>query len=69
VIKPRQLYQKWKEIRIEPNRTSFSLQQPLNFLTEAQKEQGLDYALTTYQADNLVQGFLFPPSTDFLHLS
>ena len=32
---------------------------------ELLEETDLDYALTTYQAETLVQGFLFPSTTDF----
>lgn len=61
VLDPRALYEEWEDIRITPNQAAVSLQQPMGIL----EETDLDYALTTYQAENLVQGFLFPSRTDF----
>lgn len=55
------LYQVWLEQRIEPNQVEISLQQPMDLLADTD----LEYALTTYQAENLHQGFLFASSTDF----
>lgn len=61
VIDPKALYEEWLATRVSPNQLSVSLQQPMEML----EETDLDYALTTYQAENLVQGFLFPSTTDF----
>jgi hypothetical protein len=61
VVAVRDLYQQWLEIRIEPNQLEVSLQQPMEML----EETDLRYALTTYQAENLQQGFLFASTTDF----
>jgi DNA-binding Lrp family transcriptional regulator len=61
VLKPRKLYEEWQDVRVAPNQLSVSLQQPMDLL----QETNLDYALTTYQAENLVQEFLFPSTTDF----
>lgn len=61
VLEPRQLYEEWQDVRISPNQLSVSLQQPMDLL----QNTDLDYALTTYQAENLIQGFLFPSTTDF----
>jgi DNA-binding Lrp family transcriptional regulator len=61
VLEPRKLHEEWQEIRVQPNQVSVSLQQPMDLL----QDTDLDYALTTYQAENLVQGFLFPSTTDF----
>jgi DNA-binding Lrp family transcriptional regulator len=55
------LYRVWLEQRIEPNQLEISLQQPMNLLAETD----LEYALTTYQAENRHQEFLFASSTDF----
>lgn len=55
------LYRVWLEQRIDPNQLEISLQQPMDLLAETD----LEYALTTYQAENLHQGFLFASSTDF----
>lgn len=55
------LYDEWRKTRIEPKQYSISLQKPIQIL----EETNLDYALTTYQAENLHQSFLFPSTTDF----
>lgn len=55
------LYQEWLEQRINPNQLEVSLQQPMDLLADTD----LKYALTTYQAENLNQGFLFTSNTDF----
>lgn len=61
VVAPVELYQTWLDHRIEPNQVEVSLQQPMHLIAEAD----LQYALTTYQAENLHQGFLFTSTTDF----
>lgn len=61
VVDPEGLYEKWQSIRPPRNHTTISLQQPDGLL----RETDLDYALTTYKAENLHQGFLFPSRTDF----
>lgn len=58
---PRALYEEWGATRIEPNQLSVSLQQPMGLL----ENEPLEYALTTYQAENLIQGFLFASTTEF----
>jgi len=60
VIDPDGLYHHWLETRIEPNAVRVSFQQPLTQIREA----GLEYALTTYEAEQIHQGFLFSSSTD-----
>lgn len=60
VVDARGLYEEWQRIRIAPNQLTVSLQQPLEVLAETE----MQYALTTYQAENLHQGFLFPSTTD-----
>lgn len=59
VVDPRALYERWQETRIQPNTVQVALQQPLDRI----KESGLDYALTTDEAEQLHQGFLFASST------
>jgi DNA-binding Lrp family transcriptional regulator len=61
VVVAADLYRVWLEQRIEPNQLEISLQQSMDLLAETD----LEYALTTYQAENLHQGFLFASSTDF----
>jgi hypothetical protein len=64
VLKVDKLYQKWQQIKITPNQLNISLQQPMQLLENTE----LKYALTTYQAENLHQGFLFPSTTDlYIH--
>lgn len=59
---PRALYEEWLNSRVEPNSLTVSFQQPMQLLESITR---LDHALTTYQAENLVQGFLFASTTDF----
>jgi len=59
VVDPRALYERWQETRIQPNTVQVALQQPLDRI----QESGLDYALTTDEAEQLHQGFLFASST------
>lgn len=61
VLEPRALYEEWRDVRVAPNQLTVSLQQPMELLAETE----LDYVLTTYRAENLVQGLLFPSTTDF----
>ena len=61
VIAAADLYRVWLDQRIEPNQVEVSIQQPMNLVAETD----LQYALTTYQAENLHQGFLFAATTDF----
>lgn len=53
------LYERWLETRIEPNAVRVSLQQPLQTI----RESGLEYALTTAEAEQVHQSFLFPSTT------
>lgn len=59
VVDPQALYERWQETRIQPNTVQVALQQPLDRI----KKSGLDYALTTDEAEQLHQGFLFASST------
>lgn len=61
VVEVEELYREWQQDQIEPNQIEVSLQQPMKLL----EDTDLKYALTTYQAENLLQGFLFASSTDF----
>jgi predicted transcriptional regulator len=51
----------WPTVRISPTRLQVSFQHPLQVLERA----GLQYALTTYQAEQRVGGQLFTKTTDF----
>ena len=61
IVDARGLYREWQKERIEPNQLTVSFQNPMDLLEATE----LAYALTTYQAENLHQGFLFPSTTDF----
>ncbi|RQG88833.1 hypothetical protein EA462_10555 [Natrarchaeobius halalkaliphilus] len=61
VVEVEELYREWQRTRIKPSQLEVSLQQPMQLL----EDTGLKYALTTYQAENLHQGFLFASTTDF----
>lgn len=50
----------WLEVKTKPEKTEYMHKNPLSLLTKS----GLQYALTTYQAENLVQHLLFPSRTD-----
>ena len=50
----------WKNIHTQPVRHDFLIQSPDEFL----KKINLDYALTTYLGENLVQKYLFPTRYD-----
>ncbi|MEA3343756.1 MAG: hypothetical protein U9Q92_06345 [archaeon] len=51
----------WKAIRTKPKKREYMLQNPEIIL----KKANLEYALTTYQAENLIQNYLFPSRIDF----
>ena len=56
-------WQQWQPI---PKYRDYMIQRPLELL----KETKLEYGLTTYQADNKVQNYLFPSRTDIhIHAS
>ena len=50
----------WKKMRIKPESREYLIQQPLEVLENA----NLQYALTTYYAENLVQKYLFTSRID-----
>lgn len=50
-----------KDWRVKPAKREYMLSKPLEVLRNAKME----YALTTYQAENLVQNYLFPSRVDF----
>lgn len=52
------LWQKWQ---VKPSKKEYMLRKPLEVLKNAK----LQYALTTYQAENIVQNYLFPSRIDF----
>lgn len=50
----------WLDIKTKPQKKEYLHKNPLSLL----KRSRLQYALTTYQAENLVQQYLFPSRTD-----
>lgn len=50
----------WRTVRIQPDQKEYMFKNPLALL----KKTRMRYALTTYQAENLVQNYLFPSRTD-----
>lgn len=50
----------WIEIRRKPGNKEYLIQRPLQLL----RDTHLTYTLTTYQADNLIHGYLFPSRID-----
>ncbi len=50
----------WLSVKTKPEKQEFMYKDPTSLIKKAQ----LPYALTTYQADNLVQHYLFPSRTD-----
>jgi len=56
------LFEYWLKIRSAPRCADYHLKSdPLKTI----RSSGLSYALTTYQAENLLHGHLFPTRTDF----
>ena len=50
----------WKQCQPIPKNREYMIKRPLELL----KQTNLEYALTTYQAENKVQNYLFPTRTD-----
>ena len=50
----------WQEVKTKPDKKEYMHRDPLGML----KRTGLQYALTTYQAESLVQRYLFPSRID-----
>ena len=50
----------WQRWQPAPKYREYMIQRPLDVIRGA----GLDYALTTYQAENRIQSYLFPSRTD-----
>lgn len=51
----------WKCFRIIPEKREYMIKNPLELL----KSTEMEYALTTYAAENMVQKYLFPSRVDF----
>ena len=50
----------WLQVKSKPEKMEYMHRDPINLIKKAK----LRYALTTYQAENLVQQYLFPSRTD-----
>lgn len=50
----------WLQIKVKPEKREYMHKDPISLIQQAK----LPYALTTYQAENLVQHYLFPSRTD-----
>ena len=61
VVSFRDLVLFWRDARVVPEKRDYMIKKPLDLL----KSAGMEYALTTYAAENLVQQYLFPARTDF----
>lgn len=61
VVNFRDLVLLWRDSRVVPEKREYMIKKPLDLL----KSAGMEYALTTYVAENLVQQYLFPSRTDF----
>lgn len=57
----KELVARWQRWRLPPETREYMLRKPLSVFGKT----NLDYALTTYQAENLVQNYLFPSRIDF----
>ena len=55
-----ELIKYWLKIRIKPEKKEYMHKDPITLVRHA----NMPYALTTYQAENLVQQYLFPSRTD-----
>ncbi|MBI2671522.1 hypothetical protein HYX16_01170 [Candidatus Woesearchaeota archaeon] len=61
VINPKELLKYWLKLHKKPKKyREYMVKEPLNLL----KKIKLDYALTTYQAENIIQKYLFPSRVD-----
>jgi hypothetical protein len=54
------LMEYWLSVKTKPQKQEYMCKDPISLIKKAQ----LPYALTTYQAENLVQHYLFPSRTD-----
>jgi len=54
------LVKHWLNAKTKPEKQEYMYKDPISLIKKAQ----LPYALTTYQAENLVQHYLFPSRTD-----
>ncbi|MGI0061392.1 MAG: hypothetical protein ACREBA_02950, partial [Nitrosotalea sp.] len=61
VRKYKELFLLWRDWKITPKNREYMIRDPLDVLGKTE----MKYALTTYSAENLVQGYLFPSRVDF----
>ncbi len=51
----------WVKIRKKPKQREYLIQEPIEII----KNSNLDYAITTYYAENVLQRYIFPSRLDF----
>lgn len=64
VLDPVALYAWWKENRTRPQVHSFHVSDPQEAITALREEHGVASVITTYYAENVYQGHLFPRRMD-----
>ncbi|MEM4234366.1 MAG: hypothetical protein QXU75_04395 [Candidatus Methanomethylicaceae archaeon] len=60
VVNYRGLVKYWLDVKIKPEKREYMHRDPISLIRHVK----MPYALTTYQAENLVQRYLFPSRTD-----
>jgi len=60
VVDPKRLLSEWSHLRVKSESRNYLLKDILNIL----RNTSLEYALTTYQAETMVNHYLFPSRTD-----
>lgn len=63
VIKYKEMINLWAGWKVKTSYREYLVREPLQIL-KSQNNERLKYALTTYQAENLVQNYLFPSRID-----
>lgn len=58
--KIKELFKVWLSWKKKPKTREYMIREPLDII----KKTNLQYSLTTYQAENLIQNYLFPSRTD-----
>lgn len=61
IINIEELINYWIKIRKKPKQREYLIQEPIEIIKKAK----LDYAITTYYAENVLQRYIFPSRLDF----
>lgn len=64
ILDPAAVFEWWKAHRTEPDIHSFHIAEPTAAVDALYQDEGIRYAITTYYAENTVQGHLFPRRMD-----